>query len=124
MECGVVVADVIDLKGGVLDAVLAGEELFEVAAPGVAILVAADEHVSRESREAAGGLFEQDVDGVAQELPGASQDEQADEDADQGVGVAPAGEDDDAGGSYGSQRAERVGEHVPQSALGIEALPF
>ena len=42
-----VVADVVDLEGGVLDAIVAGEDLFEVTPPGVAVLVAADQHVGR-----------------------------------------------------------------------------
>jgi hypothetical protein len=36
------VADVIYLEGGVFDPVLAGEEFFEVAAPGVAVFFATD----------------------------------------------------------------------------------
>jgi hypothetical protein len=40
-----VVADVVDLEGGVGDTVLAGEEGFEVAAAGVAVLTLADEDV-------------------------------------------------------------------------------
>src|SRR5215218_6551387 len=93
-----VIPGVVYLEGGVLDAVFVGEELFEVAAPGVAVLLIADEHVGREGGEAAGyrpdvqvvdlldafyaghlltdlggvdaarAPFEQDVDRVAQEL--------------------------------------------------------
>ena len=40
-----VIADVVDLEGGVGDAVLAGEEVLEFAASGVAVLVLADEDV-------------------------------------------------------------------------------
>ena len=40
-----VFADVVDLEGGVGDAVLAGEEILEFAAAGVAVLVLADEDV-------------------------------------------------------------------------------
>src|SRR5215216_6672864 len=146
------ISGVVHLEGGVFDAVLVGEEFFQVAAPGMAVLVVADEHVGREGGEAAGygpdvqvvdfldagdaghltadlggidagrGLFEQDVDRVAQELPGASQDEQADEHADQGVGVAPAGENDDGGGDYGPCGAEHIGKHMPQNALEVEAI--
>jgi hypothetical protein len=54
MKGSTVVTDVVDLEGGVLYTVLAGEELFEVAAPGVAVLILADEDVGREGREAAG----------------------------------------------------------------------
>jgi hypothetical protein len=42
-----VIAGVVYLKGSVLDAVLASEELFEIAAASVAVLVAADEDVGR-----------------------------------------------------------------------------
>ena len=45
VEGGVVVAGVVYLEGGMLDAVLAGEKFFEVAAPGVAVLVPAYEDV-------------------------------------------------------------------------------
>ena len=54
MECALVVAGVVYLEGCVLDAVLAGEEFFEVTAAGVAVLVAADEDVGRERGEAGG----------------------------------------------------------------------
>ena len=52
VRLALVVSDVVDLQGGVGDAVLAGEEVFEVAAPGVAVLVLADEDVGGEGREA------------------------------------------------------------------------
>ncbi len=51
LEGGVVVVGVIYLEGGVGDPELVGEELFEVATAGVAILVATDEDVRREGRE-------------------------------------------------------------------------
>ena len=47
-----VVARVVYLEGGVAYPELVGEELFEVAAAGVAILVATYEDVRREGREA------------------------------------------------------------------------
>src|SRR5215212_4678612 len=122
------VAYVVDLEGGVGDAVLPGEEFFEFAPAGVAIFSPADEDVGGEGRkargdgpdvevvdldyalgrrhlsadlagvEAAGRSFEQDVGRVSKERPGAAQDQDADGDADQGVRVAPAGEDDGGGG--------------------------
>ena len=52
LEGGLVGARVVYLEGGVRDPKLLGEELFEIAAAGVAILVVADEHVGREGREA------------------------------------------------------------------------
>ena len=39
------VAHVIDLEGGMGDAVLVGEEFFEFAPAGVAVFVPSDEHV-------------------------------------------------------------------------------
>ena len=45
LEGGVVVVGVIYLEGGVGDPELVGEELFEVAAAGVAVLLVADEDV-------------------------------------------------------------------------------
>ena len=48
------ISGVVHLEGGVFDAVLVGEELFEVATSGMAIFVVADEHVGREGGEAAG----------------------------------------------------------------------
>jgi hypothetical protein len=134
-----VVTDVVDLEGGVLDTVLAGENLFEVAPPSVAVFVAADEHVGRERRKAGSNgpdvqvvylryardachapadlagvdtwrrAFEQDVDRVAHESPGASQDQQADEDADDRVRVAPSCGEDYQRGRYRADRAEDVG---------------
>ena len=47
-----VLAYVVDLEGGVLDTVLAQEEIFEVAAPGVAIFALADQDVGGEGWEA------------------------------------------------------------------------
>src|SRR5215212_6684001 len=48
------VAHVVDLEGGVGDAVLVSEELFEFAPAGVAVFVLADEDVGGEGREARG----------------------------------------------------------------------
>src|SRR5919199_1333805 len=122
------VADVVYLEGGVGDVVLTGEEVFEVAPAGVAVLALADEDVGGESREAGGdgpdvevvdlqhalcaghpashlpgiyalgGCFEEDVGRVAQELPGASEDQEPDRHADKRVRVAPAGEEEAEGG--------------------------
>jgi hypothetical protein len=93
------VVHVVDLEGGMGDAVLVGEEFFEFAPAGVAVFVLADEDVSGEGREtrgdgpdvevmdldytlgcchspadfpgvqAAGRRFEQDVGRVSEELP-------------------------------------------------------
>lgn len=46
------VSDVVDLKGGVGDAVLVGEETFEFASAGVAVLLAPDEDVGGEGGKA------------------------------------------------------------------------
>src|SRR5215210_9417710 len=54
VEGGGMVVDVVYLEGGVFDPVLAGEEFFEVAAPGVAVLFVADQDVGRERRETGG----------------------------------------------------------------------
>ena len=43
-----VVADVVYLEGGMRDAVLAGEQIFEFAAAGVAVFVLADQDVGGE----------------------------------------------------------------------------
>jgi hypothetical protein len=48
------IADVVDLKSGVFDTVLADEELFEVAASGVTVLFATDQDVGCERRETGG----------------------------------------------------------------------
>src|SRR5215212_9022404 len=45
LEGGVMVAHVVDLEGGMGDAVLVGEELFEFAPAGVAVFLPADEDV-------------------------------------------------------------------------------
>src|SRR5829696_993979 len=147
-----VVADVVDLEGSVGDAVLLGEEVFEVAAPGVAVFATADEDVGREGREAggdrpyvkvvylhdafradhlaaylsgvypAGGCFEENVRRVSEEGPGAHEDQSPYRDAGEGVRIAPAGEDDDQARGYGPERAEGVGDHVPEGALHVQAL--
>ena len=48
------VADVVYLEGGMGDTVFAGEEVFQFATAGVAIFLAADEHVGGEGGEARG----------------------------------------------------------------------
>src|SRR5215204_5301644 len=102
------VAHVVDLEGGVGDAVLVSEELFEFAPAGVAVFVLADEDVGGEGREARGDgpdvevvdldyafggcylladfpgvqaarrRFEKDVGRVSEECPGAAQDQEPD----------------------------------------------
>ena len=54
MEGGVVVAYVVHLQGGMGDTVFVGEEIFEFAPAGVAVLVAAYEDVGGECGEAGG----------------------------------------------------------------------
>ena len=73
---------------------------------------------------AARGGFEQDVYGVAQQFAGACEHEEGDENADDRVGVAPAGQDDNYRGGYGPDRAEDVGDHVPEGAFQVQALAF
>jgi hypothetical protein len=67
-------------------------------------------------------LFEQDANRVPKKLPGAPEDQEGNEDADEGVGVAPAGQEDDERGSYGPHRADHVGYDVPEGPLHVEAL--
>src|SRR5215212_11887285 len=140
------VAYVVDLESSVGDAVLPGEELFELAPAGVAIFSPADEDVGGEGRktrgdgpdvevvdldyalgrrhpsadfpgvQSAGRRFEQDVGRVPEERPGAAQDKEPDRDADQGVRVAPTGQDNDSSGDHRADRAEGVGEHVPHGS--------
>src|SRR5215210_4571171 len=146
------VAYVVDLEGGMGDVVLAGEEFFEFAPAGVAVFLAADEDVGGEGREARGDgpdveivdlhyafgrchppsdLFgvqaawcglEQDVGRVSEELPGTTHDQEPDGDADQWVGISPAGEDDSGGGDHRADRTEGVGEHVAHGPLHVQAL--
>ena len=52
LEGGVMVANVVDLQGGMGDTVLLGEEAFEFAPAGVAVFVPADEDVGGEGWEA------------------------------------------------------------------------
>src|SRR5215211_6980324 len=134
------------------DLVLPGEELFELAPAGVAIFSPADEDVGGEGRktrgdgpdvkvvdldyafgcrhlsadfpgvQSAGGRFEQDVGRVPEERPGAAQNKEPDGDADQGVRVAPAGQDNDSGGDHRTDRAEGVCEHVTHGSLYVQAL--
>src|SRR5215210_4715722 len=146
------VAYVVDLEGGVGDAVLPGEELFEFAPAGVAVFLPADEDVGGEGRksrgdgpdvevvdldyalsrrhlsadfpgvQAAGRRLEQDVGRVPEERPGAAQDQEPDGDADQGVRVAPAGQDDDGCSDHRADRAEGVDEHVAHGSLHVQAF--
>src|SRR5215212_3776862 len=152
LQRGVMVAYVVDLESGVGDAILPGEELFEFAPAGVAIFSPADEDVGGEGRktrgdgpdvkvvdldyafgcrhlsadfpgvQSAGGRFEQDVGRVPEERPGAAQNKEPDGDADQGVRVAPAGQDNDSGGDHRTDRAEGVCEHVTHGSLYVQAL--
>src|SRR5829696_6964936 len=152
LQRSMMVAYVVDLEGGVGDAVLPGEEFFEFAPAGVAIFSPADEDVGGEGRKTrgdgpdvkvvdldyalgrrhlsadfpgvqpAGRRFEQDVGRVPEERPGAAQNKEPDGDADQGVRVAPAGEDNDSGGDHRTDRAEGVCEHVTHGSLYVQAL--
>jgi hypothetical protein len=72
--------------------------------------------------QAARGRFEQDIGRVSEECPGAAQDQEPDGDANQGVGVAPPGEDDSGGGDHRADRAKGVGEHVAQGSLHVQVL--
>ena len=68
-----------------------------------------------------GSAFEEDVRRVAQQLPGACEDQQADEDANSRVGVAPAGREDHQRRRYRADRTEDVGDYVTESALEVQA---
>ncbi len=52
VHLALVLTHVVDLEGGVLDTVLAQEEIFEVAAPRVAVFALADQDVGGEGGEA------------------------------------------------------------------------
>src|SRR5215210_4493828 len=146
------VADVVDLEGGMGDIVFVGEEVFEFAPADMAVFVPADEDMGGEGWKARGydpdvevvdldyaigrGHFlahfggvqvrgcclEEDVGRVSKELPGAGKDQDSDGDADQGVSVAPSGEDNYGRGGHRADRAEGVGEHVAHRALHVQAL--
>src|SRR5215210_3080373 len=146
------VADVVDLEGGMGDIVFVGEEVFEFAPAGMAVFVPADEDVGGEGWKArgygpdvevvnldyaigrghflahfggvqvGGCCFEEDVGRVSKELVGAGKDQDSDCDADKGVSVTPAGEDDDGGGGHRADRAKGVGEHVAHRAFYVQAL--
>src|SRR5215207_448452 len=152
LEGGVMVAHVVDLQGGMGDTVLVGEEAFEFAPAGVAVFVSAYEDMSGEGWKAGGDgpdvevvdldyaigrghfpanfggvqvggcSFEEDVGRVPDELPGAGKDQESYCDADQGVGVTPAREDDNGRGDDCADRAEGVCEHVAHRTLYVQAL--
>jgi hypothetical protein len=133
---------VVDLKRRVLDAVLAEQNVFELAPPSMAVLTAFDEHVCGERREAgrdrpdveivdfddAGDLhqapadlpgvhasgrpLEQDVDRVAKHGPRAREDQHRDRDARKRVGIAPAGYEDRERGEEDARRTNGVRENV------------
>ncbi|GAA2801988.1 hypothetical protein GCM10020219_086660 [Nonomuraea dietziae] len=72
--------------------------------------------------DAPGRGLEQDVDGLPEQLPGARQDQQRDDDRDERVGGDPSGElDDDRAGEH-RHRAEQVAQHLQVGALEVEAL--
>jgi hypothetical protein len=52
VHLALVLTDVVDLEGGMFDTVLALEEIFEVAAPRVAVFALADQDVGGEGGEA------------------------------------------------------------------------
>ncbi len=128
------------------------EDPLQLAALPVAVRIRRDEHVGRERRKARGDRpdvevvhladvvdvdhraadllcvqpawrrLEQDPDRFAQERPRAREHEQRDRQSDQRVGVAPACREDDRAGQDHADRAERVGQHVPERALHVQAL--
>ncbi len=142
----------VDLKRRVLDAVLAQEHVLELAPARVAILISLDEdmrgeggeagrdrpdvqvvhlddprHLGQTTTEPAGihaprGSLEQDVHGVAQDRPGAREDQERDRHAGKRVGVAPAREQDDDGGNEDSGRADCVGEHVSERRAHVQGV--
>ena len=64
--------------------------------------------------------FEQDQPGSAHELPGAAEEQQADQHGEQRVGLRPAGEEDDERRQDRRGRAEQVAEHVQDGAAQVE----
>ena len=116
----------------------------------MAVLAAADEHVRRERGEARGDRpdvevvhlddsrcasepladracvdparrgLEQDRGRVAQDRPRAHEDEHADQDADERVGLEPAGRENDDRRDDDPDRAEEVGNDVPERGLDVE----
>ncbi|MDT4814617.1 hypothetical protein FQZ97_476250 [compost metagenome] len=69
-----------------------------------------------------GHAFEQHVEALAQEAPGARQHPQADGDGDHRVDPGPAGETDDERARDHADGAEHVGPHLEVRALHVEAL--
>ena len=66
--------------------------------------------------------LEQHVEGVAQEVQGARQDQAPDDDGGDGVGRRPAGAEDDQRGDDDRDRSQRVGEHLQVGAADVERL--
>src|SRR5690606_35844280 len=72
--------------------------------------------------DVAGDGLEQDVDGLADEAPGADEDQECDNDGYDRVGRHPAGEEDDESGGDGADGAEQVAEHVEVCAPEVEVV--
>ncbi len=72
--------------------------------------------------EMGGRALEEDVDRLAQQRPGARQDEEGDERARDDVGAGPAGEDDHEAGHDHEGGADRVAEDLEVRAAHVEAL--
>ena len=84
---------------------------------------AASRSPTRARVDAARRGFEQDRGRVAQDRPRAGEHEEADEHADDRVGLVPAGREDDERRDHHAERAGEVGEHVPEGGLDVEAPP-
>ncbi len=69
-----------------------------------------------------GRRLQQDVQRLAQQLPGARDDHQADQQRGDRVGGLPAGGQDDRGRDQHGERAQRVRRHLQEGAAHVEAL--
>ena len=62
------------------------------------------------------------MDNAGHEAPGADENEEADNDADDRVGDVPAEGDDEDGGDHDADGTEEVGHDVLEGTLGVEAV--
>ena len=68
------------------------------------------------------GRLQEDLGRVAQDRPCARDDENADEDAHERVGLDPAGREDDDGSDRDAERAEEIREDVSERGLDVQAV--
>ena len=70
--------------------------------------------------EPVGRPFQQDMGGMANDDPGAAQDEHGDDDGEQGIDGRPARPEDDDGGEDGGDGAQKIAQHMERGRANVQ----